>query len=98
ADGSAVPAENHFENGDDHSQRVAAENGALGDLRYVFGLGDRDGESVTCVDVQHHVNIGAAIADVHNVVRRHLEGALQFVQDRDLAVARNRAHDAVDLS
>ena len=47
--------------------------------------------------VQHHVNIGASIADVHNVVRANLMLCLQLVERGHFAITRAGAHDGIDL-
>ena len=74
------------------------EHLAAGDLRDVARLRDRDGQAVAAVDVQHHVDVRAAVADVDDAVARDAQGALQLAEHRDLAEAGGAAGDAADLA
>src|SRR5207237_4221879 len=64
---------------------------------YIFGFGNRDGEAVAQVHVQHDVQIGAAVAGINDVIRADLEIALQLVECGDLAVTGGGAHDGLDV-
>src|SRR5207237_10684298 len=94
---SALPADNLIEYGDQHGERDAAQDAAFGDLVYIFGFGNRDGEAVAQVHVQHDVQIGAAVAGINDVIRADLEIALQLVECGDLAVTGGGAHDGLDV-
>ena len=64
----------------------------------MLGLRHRDREPIAAVDVQHHVDVGAAVADVHDPIVRDLELLLELVQHRHLAVAGRHLDDGLDLS
>ncbi len=68
------------------------------DLRDVLGFRHCDGESVAHLDVQHHVDIGAAVAGIDDVVRPDLQLRLQLVEGRYFSVAGGGAHQAFDLA
>src|SRR5208337_4645894 len=87
ANQARLPADNFFQDGNQNRQRAIADDRTLGDRRKIFVLGDGDGETVAPVHVQHDVNVGAAVADVHNAVGAGLEFIEQPVDDSHLAVA-----------
>src|SRR5262245_54717714 len=91
-------ADDLFEHGNQWAQRVFAEDRAFGDGRDVFVFRNGHGEPVTAVDVQHDVNVGTAVAHVDDAVGTDLKSRLQFVERRDLAVARRNADDGFDLA
>ena len=91
-------ADNFFEDGDEDAESTGAENGALGDVRDVFGFGDGDGETVAGVDVQHHVDVGAAIAGIDYVIGADFHFGLELVEERDFAVAGGGADNGVNFA
>src|SRR5262245_5859708 len=91
-------ADDLFEHGNQRTQRVFAEDRAFGDGRDIFVFRNGHGESVAAVDVQHDVNVGAAVAHVDDTVGTDLKSRLQFIERRDLAVARRNADDGFDLA
>src|SRR5690349_11540384 len=50
------------------------------------------------VDLEHHVNIRTAVADVNDAIARHAQGDAQCVYRGDLAVARGHSLDRFDLA
>ncbi len=76
-----------FEDRHEHAERVLGENRALGDLRDVFVLRHGNREAVAQVHVQHHVHVGAAVANVDDAVGRQTETGLQIHEHGDFAVA-----------
>lgn len=98
ADLRAVPADNFFEDGHEHGERVGAEHGARSDVADMLGLGDGDGEAVARVHVEHDVDVGSAVAGVDDVIRANLQLGLQLVEDGNFAVARGGAEDGVNLA
>src|SRR5437773_4137099 len=95
---NALPAGNILENWRQHSQRAGAKNSPLGDLRNVLGLGDRDRVSITHVRMQHDVYVGAAVADVNNVVGADLRAGLQLIENEYFSIACSCASDRLDLA
>src|SRR5579863_3376393 len=67
----SIPPDYFFENRRQHSQSTRAENGSLRNLRNMRRLRNRNGETIARIQLQHHVNIGAAISRIDNVVRAH---------------------------
>src|SRR5581483_9723957 len=98
ADLRALPAGNVLQHRDEHRDGIAAEHGALRDLGYMTRLGNSDGEPIAEVDVQHDVNVGAAVADVHDVVGADLQLLLQVIEGRDFAVSSGGADNALDFA
>src|SRR4051812_41470057 len=64
----AVVAEDVLEHGDQHAERVVAHDSAPRDARDVARFRCGDGETVAAVDVQHHMDVGAAVADVDHTL------------------------------
>ena len=91
-------ADNFFKNRDEDTEGVGAQNGTLGDLGDVFGFGNGDSETVASVDVEHNVNIRAAVAGVDDVVRADFLAGLKFIEEGDFAVASGGADDGVDFA
>jgi len=98
ADSGTRPSGDFFEDRNQRSEGIIAQDSALGDLGYVFGFGDGDGEPVVAVDVEHDVNIGAAVADVDYVVEGHAEIFGELLEARDLAVSGSGANQAIDFA
>src|SRR4030095_8528219 len=48
--------------------------------------------------MQHNVNVGTAVTHIYDAVGTDLKSLLQFVEHRDLAVARRNADDGFDLA
>src|SRR5262245_35942813 len=48
--------------------------------------------------MQHNVNVGTAVTNIYDAVGTDLKALLQFVEHRDLAVARRNADDGFDLA
>src|SRR5579872_4355905 len=61
-------------------------------------LGDSDGETVANIDVQHDVDIRAAVSYIHDVVRPDLLLGLQLVESRYFTVAGSGASDRFNLA
>ena len=93
-----LPSRNLLQDWYQCSQRVIAEYGPLGNLSDVLRLRHGDSESVAPVDMQHHVNVGTAVADVHDVGRRNPQLFLELIQPRDLAITGRGTHQAFDLA
>src|ERR1700683_514083 len=93
-----LPSGNFFENRRQHGQSAGAEHRALRDLGNVGRLRNRDGEAVTRVELQHHVNIGAAVSRINYVIGTGDVLGEQLVEHRDLAVARGGANNRVDFA
>jgi hypothetical protein len=64
----------------------------------MFRLGNGNGESVLPVEMQHHVNIRASVAHIHNPIQRHIEFFRQLLQPRHFAEASRRAHQALNFT
>src|SRR5262245_302414 len=97
ANRGALPTDDSFQDRDQHGKRIAPQHAALGDLGNVFGFRDGDGEAVAQVDMQHDVQVGAAVTHVNNVVGTDLQLGLQLVERGHLAVPRGSADDGVNL-
>src|ERR1039458_9784379 len=98
ANPGSLPSHYFFENGRQHRQSAGAKYRALRNLRDVWGLRDRDGKTIARIQLQHHVNIGAAISRIDNVVGTHDVLGQQLVKHRNLAIARRCANDGVDFA
>src|SRR5437868_7078754 len=94
----SFPAHNIFQNRRQNRQRIAAEHRPLGDLGDVFRLGNRYGETVALVDVQHHMKVRAAVARIDDMIRPNLKLRLQLIEDRYLAVTGSSASNSVDFT
>ena len=64
----------------------------------MLGFGDRDGVTITHVGVQHYMHVGAAIADVHDVVGAYLCAGLQLIEDEYFAIASGCTCDRINLA
>src|SRR6185437_10078263 len=87
-----------FEDGNKDGDRVVAQHGAAGDLRYMLGFRDSDREAVAHLYMQHDVNIRTAVANVNNVIRPNLQRSLQLVKHSNLAIASGRADQGIDFA
>src|SRR5579871_6305971 len=94
----ALPAGDIFENRRQHGERATAENGTPGDLRNMRRLGDGDGQAVARIDLQHHVNIGAAVARIDDVIGADYQFRQQLIENRNFAVAGCGPDDGVDFA
>src|SRR5579871_2207271 len=93
-----VPIGHFLKHGHEHAECVVAEQGAAGDGRQVLVFRDGDGEAVKAVEVQHDVEIGAAIPDVDDAIVRHLHGGAEFFEHSNFAVAGRNADDRLDFT
>src|SRR5206468_123008 len=66
ADLTRVVATDLLQHRDQNTESVVADHRAAGDLCDVPRFGGGDGEALSTIDVQHHVNVRASIADVHD--------------------------------
>ena len=82
----------------EHGQRVVADDRAARDLGHAARLRDGNREAVPTVDVQHHVQIGTAVAHVHDAVAWHAQRGSERVDRLDLAVPGSHAIDRGDLA
>src|ERR1019366_8094046 len=98
ADARAVPAQDIFQDGDQHRERVVGEDAAARHLADIAILGDGDGETADVVDVQHDVEVARAIAHVDDAVLADGEIGAQLLDHGDLAVAGGEADDGSDLA
>src|SRR5579871_6101143 len=98
ADTLGAPAGEVLEHRHQHAQRVVADDRAPRDLRDVLGLGGGDGEAAAMVDLEHHVDIRTAVADVDHAIARYAQSQAQFVDRGHLAPARRHPHDRLDLA
>src|SRR4029077_4768089 len=87
-----------FQDGCQHGQRIAAQDGSFRYLRNKLGLGNSDGEAVANVDVQHDVDIGAAVTHIDDVVRANLSFGLELVEHRHFAITSGGASDGFNLA
>ena len=69
-----------------HSVR-RRKDGPLGDLGDVLVFRDGNGQAFAAVDVQHDVNVGAAVAHIDDAVVADLQLRGQLFKNRDFAVA-----------
>src|SRR5678815_4467565 len=81
-----------------HTQRIVTHDGAPGDLADSPRLRHRDGETFPAVDVQHHVEVGASVADIDDAVSRQPERDAKLVDRLDLAVPGRHTRDGFDLA
>ena len=61
-------------------------------------FGGGDGEALSTIDVQHHVNVRASIADVHNAVARNAKPETKGIDRGDFAVARGDLDDVLEVA
>src|ERR1700728_637180 len=61
-------------------------------------LRNRDGKAIARVDFQHHVNVGASISRVNDVVGTHYMLYQQLLQHCYFAITRSGADDGIDLA
>src|ERR1700733_14678703 len=73
ADFRALPSRTFFQNRPQDENCVIAQHCSPGDMRYMLGFRNGDGEAVAGVDVEHDVDIGISVAGVNDVVRADLE-------------------------
>src|SRR5438067_2270319 len=59
---------------------------------------DCDRIPVTHIRMQHDVQVGAAVADINNVVGADLRAGLQLIEDEYLAIACGCTSDGLDLA
>src|ERR1039458_5284714 len=93
-----VPAHHLFQDGNEDGQCAVADHGTLGDRRQVLVLGNGNGEAIAPIHVHHHMDVGTAIANVHDAVRPGPEIFEQLVDNGDLAVAGSHLKDAFDFA
>src|SRR5690348_6395866 len=98
ANAHRVPAGDLLEHGNEHAQRVVADDRPTRDLGDEPRLGGGDGQPVAAIDVEHHVNVGAAVADVDYALPRYAQLDANAVEGRNLAVTRGYAQDRCDLA
>ena len=98
ADLRAVVADDLLEHRHEHAQRVVAHAPCAARSARCTRLRDGDREPVAPVDVEHHVHVGAAVADVDHAVARHAE--LRRAARRRAPPCRSRRHarDRLDLA
>src|SRR5215471_2292171 len=92
------PAGDILEDRDEETECVVAENGSPRDLGYELGFRDRDSISVAAIDMEHDVDIRAAVADIDDAVLADLEYRLETVEDRDLAISGGHAKDRANFA
>jgi hypothetical protein len=78
---------NLFQDGHEHAERVVADDRAPRDFGNVPRLRHGDRQPVATIDVQHHVQVGGTVADVHDSLARHAERGTECLHCGDLAVA-----------
>src|SRR5579864_1882210 len=93
-----IPTGNLLHDGNHHAQGIVAQDGALRDRGDVLVLGDSNGQSVEPVQVQHDVNIGAAVTDIDYAIVSQLQFLPQFLEHGDLAVTRGNANDRLNFA
>ena len=86
-----------IENRHHDAERVLAEYGALGDPRELFVFRYGNGEPVMVVYMQHHMNVGTAIADIDHAIGCNTQTLLKLLDHCDLAVAGGHAPDCTDF-
>src|SRR2546425_12624617 len=97
-DANGVPADDVLEDGNQNAERVVAHHGALGDPGDVPGLGHGNSEAVAGVDLQHHMNVRATVADVDRTVGADLKLRLKLLQNGDLPVSGRDLGDRADFA
>src|SRR5580700_2601148 len=98
ANRQGVPSRHVFEYRDQDRQRVIADDRPLRDRRQVFVLRHRYGVTVAAVDVQHDVNVRAAVAHIYDAVRPDFQRLQQMIDSSHLTVPRGYLQDALDLA
>src|ERR1700722_11025758 len=58
----------------------------------------RDGQTVTRIDLQHHVNVGDAITRIDDMIGTDDVLGQQLIEHRDLAISGGSPNDRVDLA
>ena len=98
ANGRRVPFGDVFEDGNQNAERIVAEDGpAAICVMYLFS-DTAMRQPAYAVDVQHHVYVRAAIADVDDAVVADEKLVAQALQNGHFAVSGGHAHDGFDLA
>ena len=97
-DVARAPPEHLLQDRHHHARRIVAEQRGLRDARQLFVLGDRNRIALAVVDVQHHVDVRAAIPDIDRSIRSDPELVLQLLDDGDLAVTGRHSFDGAHFT
>src|SRR5437899_10271157 len=97
ADSGSLPAYNFLQDRHKYGVRIGAEHRSFCDLGDIFALRNCDGEAVAHIHVQHHVDIGTAVANIDDLVRADLQSGLQLIEYGDLPVTSSGPIDGLDL-
>ena len=92
------PTHHLLQNGDQHAESIIAQDRTGRDRRDVRIFGNRDGEAREAVDVQHHVHVRTAVADVNKTILAHRRFCPQFIDHGYFAVTRGKPHDGLNLT
>ena len=92
------PAGDILEDGNEEAECVIGEDGSPRDLGYELGFRDRDSIPIAAIDMEHDVDIRAAIANVDDSVLGDLEYGLEPVEHSDLAISGRNAKDRANLA
>src|ERR1019366_6953339 len=98
ANQARFPADNLFQDGNEDGQCAVADHGTLGDGRKVLVLGNGNGETIAPIHVKHDMDVGAAVADVHNALGPGPKVLEQLVNDGHLAVSCSHLKDSFDFA
>ena len=85
-----IPTKNVLHDRNEDAERVLTKNGPFRYLGEIAILRHGDGKAVQSVDVQHHVNIGAPVADIDQMIVAYRGLPSEMIEDRDLAVSRSK--------
>src|SRR6266566_2441013 len=87
-----------FQDRNQHAERIVTDHRAPRDLRDMSRFRCRDREAIAAIDVQHYVNVGASITDVHDAIARNAEANSQRINRGYLAVTGGNLDDRFHLA
>ena len=95
ANGWRVPFGDVFEDGNQDAEGIVAQDGPAGDLCDVLVFRHGDRQPAQAVDVQHHVYVRTAIANIDDAVVADEKLVAQALQNGHFAVSGGNSHDGL---